>query len=213
MTSQIAQWHAEHGNFSLLLGILEEQVASFRDGESPDYDLMLEIVSCLREFGDCFHHPREDAAFTILVTRDPQLRLPINRLLQEHRVIAVAGEELVARLNQVISDAYVLRATVEAAAALYLAYYRHHIASEERLVLPRARLLLNAQDWDAVARAAPSSSDPLFAGMPTASHPRLAERIAMQTQLGADRPPAQAVKPPSATMSARVTKAASGLAR
>jgi len=184
MTSQIAQLHAEHGNFSLLLSILEEQVAEFRDGESPDYDLMLEIVSYLREFGDSFHHPREDAAFTILVTRDPQMKLPINRLLQEHRVLAVAGEELAARLNQVISDAYVLRATVEAAAALYLAYYRHHIATEERVVLPRARLLLNAQDWDAVSRAAPSLPDSLFGRTPTGTHPRLAKLMAVRTSVG-----------------------------
>lgn len=183
MTSQIAQWHAEHGNFSLLLSILEEQVARFRDGESPDYNLMLEIVSYLREFGDCHHHPREDVAFTILVERDPQMRLPINRLLQEHRVIAVAGEELVARLNQVISDAYVLRATVEAAAALYLAYYRHHIATEERQVLPRARLLLNEQDWDAVARAAPSCPDPLFGDSPTAAYLGLARLTAARTSV------------------------------
>lgn len=181
MTGQIAQWQAEHGNFSLLLSILEEQVARFRDGESPDYHLMLEIVSYLREFGDCYHHPREDAAFDILVARDPQMRLPVNRLLQEHRVIAVAGEELVARLNQVISDAYVLRASVEAAAALYLAYYRHHIATEERLVLPRARLLLSAQDWDAVARAAPSYPDPLFGSSPTATYQRLARLTAERT--------------------------------
>lgn len=190
MTSQIAQWHAEHGNFSLLLSIFEEQVGRFRDGEDPDYDLMLEIVSYLREFGDCFHHPREDAAFAVLVRRDPQLRLPINRLLQEHRVIAVAGEELAARLNQVISDAYVLRATVEAAAALYLAYYRHHIAIEERMILPRARLLLDAQDWQAVARAAPSVSDPLFGSRPTGTHPRLAALMAARASVGEKEGPA-----------------------
>jgi hemerythrin-like domain-containing protein len=178
MTSQIEQWRADHGNFSLLLSILEEQVAIFRDGESPDYDLMLEIVSYLRDYGDSYHHPREDAAFNILVARDPQMRLPINRLVQEHRVIAVAGEELAARLNQVINDAYVLRATVEAAAALYLAYYRHHLAAEEREVLPRARLLLNAQDWDVVARAAPSSADPLFGNSPTGTYARLAKLMA-----------------------------------
>ncbi|SCK28539.1 Hemerythrin-like domain-containing protein [Variovorax sp. HW608] len=178
MTSQIAQWHADHGNFSLLLSILDEQVTRFRDEESPDYELMLEIVSYLREYGDCYHHPREDAAFEILVARDPQMRLPINRLLQEHRVIAAAGEELVARLNQVISDAYVLRANVEAAAALYLTYYEHHIAAEERQVLPRSRLLLNAQDWDVVARAAPSSADPLFGKSPTGTYSRLAKLIA-----------------------------------
>lgn len=181
MTSQIAQWHAEHGNFSLLLSIFEEQVVAFRDGGSPDYDLMLEIVTYLREFGDCYHHPREDAAFTILVARDPRMRLPINRLLQDHRVIAVAGEELVARLHQVISGAHVLRATVEAAAALYLAYYRHHIAMEEREVLPRSRLVLNAQDWDTVGRAAPSNPDPLFGILPTGTYPKLGKLTAART--------------------------------
>ncbi|MDM0078616.1 hemerythrin domain-containing protein [Variovorax sp. J2P1-59] len=178
MTSQIAQWHAEHGNFSLLLSILDEQVARFRDGESPDYNLMLEVVSYLREFGDCFHHPREDAAFKILAARDPQMQMPINRLLQEHRVVAAAGEELISRLNQVLNDVPVLRTTVEAAAALYLAYYRHHIATEERQILPRARLLLNPEDWDAVARAAPSRQDPLFGNTATRPYPRLAELMA-----------------------------------
>jgi len=178
MTSQIAQWHAEHGNFSLLLSFLEEQVARFRDGESPDYHLMLEIVSYLREFGDCFHHPREDAAFTILATHDPRMRQPINRLHQDHRVLAVAGEELAARLNQVISETYVRSATVEAAAALYLAYYRHHLATEERQILPHARLLLTAQDWEVVARAAPSCPDPLFGDAPTRTYLRLAGMMA-----------------------------------
>jgi hemerythrin-like domain-containing protein len=178
MANPIALWHAEHGNFSRLLDVLEEQVVKFHEGESPDFDLMLEIVSYLREFGDRFHHPREDAAFAILVTRDPTLRLPINRLLQEHRVIAVAGEEFVTRLHEVIGDVLVLRATVEAAAALYLAYYRHHLATEERQILPRAALLLTAQDWDIVARAVPSGSDPLFGGAPSATYRRLRELMA-----------------------------------
>jgi hemerythrin-like domain-containing protein len=109
------------------------------------------------------------------------MRLPINRLLQEHRVIAVAGEDLVAHLNQVLSDAYIMRATVEAAAALYLNYYRHHIATEERRILPRARILLDPRDWNVVARAAPSCPDPLFGDRPTATYLRLAKLMAMRT--------------------------------
>src|SRR5215218_4960164 len=173
MVNPISLWHAEHGNFSRLLDVLEEQVAKFHEGESPDFDLMLEIVIYLREFGDRFHHPREDAAFASLVSRDPTLRLPINRLLQEHRVIAVAGEELVTRLKEVIGDALVSRSTLEAAAALYLAYYRHHLATEEKKILPRAAALLTGQDWDVVARAVPSSSDPLFGQTPSATYRRL----------------------------------------
>ena len=84
-------WHAGHANFSRLLNVLDEQVAEFHNAQGPVFGLMLDIVSYLREFADRFHHPREDAAFMRLVMRDPTLRLPIKRLLQEHRAIAVAG--------------------------------------------------------------------------------------------------------------------------
>lgn len=177
-STMTAQWHSEHVGFSRLLDVLEDQVGRFHEGESPDLELMLEIVSYLREFGDRFHHPREDAAFACLVARDPTLRLPINRLLQEHRVISVAGEELEARLNEVIGDAMVLRTTVEAAAALYLAYYRHHLSTEETVILPRAALLLTAQDQETIARAVPAGPDPLFGGAQSATYRKLRELMA-----------------------------------
>lgn len=178
MADSIALWHAEHVRFSRLLDLLEEQVAQFHEGECPNFVLMRDVVSYLQEFGDRFHHPREDAAFARMVIRDPTLRLPINRLLQEHRAIAVAGEELVTRLNEVIVDAVVLRATVEASAALYLAYYRHHLATEEREIVPRAARLLSAEDWNIVASAAPSGSDPLFGDAPSEAYRELRELLA-----------------------------------
>ena len=108
MADSTALWHAEHVRFSRLLDLLEEQVAEFHEGECPDLDLMRDVVSYLREFGDRFHHPREDAAFARMVMHDQTLRLPINRLLQEHRAIAVAGEELVTRLNEIIADVVIV---------------------------------------------------------------------------------------------------------
>ncbi len=114
MAELIDVWHAEHATFSRLLDVLDEQVGEFCEGQGPVFGLMLDIVSYLREFGDALHHPREDAAFARLVIRDPVLRLPINRLLQEHRAIAVAGEEFVNRLNEVIVGNVTMRGTVEA---------------------------------------------------------------------------------------------------
>ena len=84
----------------------------------------------------------------------------INRLLQEHRVIARAGDELLRMLNDVADEAVVLREDVETAVATYLVYYRHHLATEEREIMPRAATLLTAQDWSAVAAAAPVGRDP-----------------------------------------------------
>jgi hemerythrin-like domain-containing protein len=88
------------------------------------------IVYYLRSFADRFHHPREDVAFARLVEREPRMQLVINRLLQEHRVVATAGDQFFNRLNEVAGDVMTPRATVEAAAATYLVYYRHHIATE-----------------------------------------------------------------------------------
>ncbi len=190
MADLIAQWHAEHVHLSRLLDLLEAQVLVFTEGERPDYGVMLDIVIYLRDYADRAHHPREDAAFARLVERDPALRLPINRLLQEHRVIAVAGEELVAHLDEISVDAIVRRATIEAAAAQYLAYYRHHLATEEREILPRAQRLLTSQDWAVIAASTPSLADPLFGNPPSEAYRELRELLAERTRSAATRPQA-----------------------
>jgi hemerythrin-like domain-containing protein len=158
----IAAWHAEHVHFARLLDLLEKELGVFHAEEQPNYELMVDIVHYLQYYPDRFHHPREDAAFARLVERDPELELPIARRLQEHRVIAAAGESLLAHLQAVIEEAIVARSALEAAAATYLVYYRHHLAAEEREVIPRAAQLLTPEDWAAVAAAVPAGADPLF---------------------------------------------------
>jgi hemerythrin-like domain-containing protein len=114
------------------------------------------------------------------------MQLPINRLQQEHRVIAEAGDQLLWRLEQVAEDVIVSRAIVEAMAATYLVYYRHHIDTEEREVLPRAARLLTVSDWAAVAAAAPPGRDPLFGEDSTPRYRELRNRI--MRDAGAGRP-------------------------
>lgn len=180
MSAPIAQWHAEHVNFSRLLTLLEGQLVRFHEGERPDYALMLDIVDYLRYYPDQFHHAREDVAFARLVDRDPGMRVRINRLLQEHRVIACAGDGLLRRLNDVADEAVVLREDVEAAAATYLVYYRHHLATEERDIMPRAAALLTAEDWSAVAAAVPAGRDPLFGAEADTRYRELRRLIALE---------------------------------
>jgi len=159
MADPVDAWHAEHVRFVQVLNLLEQQVGVFHEGGSPEYALMLDAVSYLREVGDRQHHPREDAAFDRLVAHEPALRLPVNRLLQEHRVIAASGDELTTLLNEVLDGALIERETVEAAAALYLTYFRHHLETEERSILPRAARQLDAADWAGVRQAAPAGQD------------------------------------------------------
>jgi hypothetical protein len=91
-------------------------------------------------------------------------------------VIATAGDEFFNRLNEVAGDVMTPRATVEAAAATYLVYYRHHIATEEREIMPRAAQLLTQRDWAAVEANVPP--DPLFGDVVEARFQELRSQIA-----------------------------------
>ena len=154
-------WHTEHEYFQRLLALLQSQIDLFHGGERPNYELMLEIIRYLREYGDAFHHPREDVAFTRLAARCPGLDRPLARLRREHDVIKRAGERLEALLEEALAGVLVARAEVEVAAATYLVYYGNHIAREEETVLAVAEAALTAEDWQAVGTAVAAPAAPL----------------------------------------------------
>lgn len=181
MTDPIAAWHTEHVYFNQLLALLQKQLDLFHRGEQPNYELMLDIISYLREYSDQVHHPREDVAFARLASRCPDMELVLARLAQEHRVIAHAGEALRGQIQAILGGAVVPRAELEAAAATYLVYYGNHIAVEEEDVLPRSAKVLAPEDWEAVRAAAPPGRDPLFGGAPEKRYRELRRQIALET--------------------------------
>ena len=181
MSDSIDLWHAEHKHFARLLNLLEQQVVAFHADDRPNYELMLDIVSYLRYFPSRYHHPREDVAFARLIKRDPGMKPLVDRLLQEHRVIAAAGTELLKYLEQVVDDLVVERATVEAAAATYLVYYRRHLAMEDRDIIPHAERLLTREDWDAVMAAIAAEPDPMFGEDSDMRYRELRRQIALAT--------------------------------
>ena len=174
----IAAWHTEHEYFQRLLALLQSQLDVFHRGERPNYELMLDILTYLREYADAYHHPREDVAFARLAARRPDIDLALARLRQEHRVIERAGERLLELLNQALDGAMVPRAEVEVAAATYLVYYGNHIAKEEETVLVLARKVLQPEDWEAVRTAVAAPADPLFGASPQQRYRELARHLA-----------------------------------
>jgi hemerythrin-like domain-containing protein len=166
MNDPIASWRAEHQNFSRLLELFDRQVERFHSAERPDYELMLDILTYLRHFPEHTHHPREDVAFKRLARHDHAIQPVVNRLLQEHRVIAEIARQLQDLLEALQGDEIT-----------FLVYYRHHIAGEEDHILPRAGKLLTPEDWKAVAAAVSTAPDPLFGTDVDARYRELRDRI------------------------------------
>lgn len=184
MTGPLALWHAEHICFRRLLELLHRELDRFHRGERPNYELMLDIVSYLREYSDQHHHPRDDVAFECLAKRCPDLKLDLARLAQEHRVIACAGQKLREHIESILNGSMLARAGVEAAAATYLVYYGHHLAKEDEAVQPRAAALLTPEDWQAVKAAVGAAADPLFGEHPDGRYRALHRYIAAAAQEG-----------------------------
>ena len=180
MTDPIAAWRTEHAYFGRLLALLQKQIDVFHRGAPPNYQLMLDIVSYLRDYTDQFHHPREDVAFARLAKHCPDMALALARLHQEHRVIAKAGETFLGQLQAVLNGALIPRAEIEVSAATYLVYYGNHIAKEEEDVLARAAETLTAADWEAVRTAIPQGQDPLSEDGPEERYRELRRQIALE---------------------------------
>ena len=177
MNESLRAWHTEHEYFQRLLALLQSQLDRFHRGERPNYELMLDILTYLHEYGDAYHHPREDMAYGLLAARRPDIDLALARLRQEHRVIARAGERLAELLNQALNGALVPRAEIEVAAATYLVYYGNHIAKEEETVLVLAEKVLGERDWEAVRTAVTAPPDPLFGAPPQQRYRELARHL------------------------------------
>jgi hemerythrin-like domain-containing protein len=178
MTGPIALWHGEHVYFRRLLELMRQELDCFHRGERPNYELMIDIVAYLRDYTDQYHHPREDVAFECLAKRTPEMKLDLARLVQEHRIIARAGEKVREHLESILNGSMIARSDIEVAAATYLVYYGNHIAKEDELVLPRAATLLTPEDWQAVKSAVGTASDPLFGEQPEDRYRALRKRIA-----------------------------------
>ncbi len=175
--SVAAFWREEHAYFGRLLDLLERQLDVLAAGERPDHALMLDIIEYLREYSDRYHHRREDAAFELLARRLPRLRPQLERLQQQHRVIEEAGRALQRRLELAVEGGSPPRKEVEAAAAVYVLYYRHHIATEESEVVWRAVTALSPEDWQAVGDCVGVAFDPLFGATPRERYRELLARL------------------------------------
>jgi hypothetical protein len=67
-------------------------------------------------------------------------------------------------------------------------YYRHHLSTEERDVMPRAAQVLTEQDWAAVDATVPASPDPLFGDAVLERFGALQRQIALEAEVSRQNP-------------------------
>ncbi len=185
MLDAIALWNRDHANFAVLLDLLERQLDLFHAGESPDYDLMSDIMFYMTHYTDLIHHPREDLAFARIREREPGVETVVDELSAQHSELKHAGNALIRALEDIVNGSITSRAGLEIPARAYVETFRDHMRREETALLPLATSLLRPRDWSAIDAEIRHIEDPLFGQNGEERYAALRAQISREARISA----------------------------
>ena len=177
MVQIIDQLGRDHRNLRLLLDIVEEETNAYRDGHTPDFDLLRLIAEYTLHYPDLVHHPKENLIFERLVMRDPSAAEIVGDLIGEHRKLAELTRRFAAAMGNAAHDVELPREWLDALARAYLQANRLHMQLEEQYFLPRAMATLTEDDWIAIDENLSHADDPIFGEKVAEAYLYLHDRI------------------------------------
>jgi hemerythrin-like domain-containing protein len=152
----------DHRNMAIILDLLSRQVDHIRDGETPDYELIRDIMRYMTVYSDAVHHPKEDLLYTGMRSERPKLASGLERVEPEHREIAALGEQLRDDVEAIASGAAVTRERIVADTIEYVSMMRKHMAWEEEDLFRRAKELIQNEQAIFVDISHLDKLDPVF---------------------------------------------------
>ena len=162
MASLIDVLRQDHADLTRRIDVFERQIAFFGKGDEPDYEVIRCVLEYCLDYPDQCHHPKEDLIYRRLAAFGPDADRPVADLQAEHETLAALTRRIADTIDQVLQEAEIPRSRVDAAAREFLAAYRHHMESEEKVFFPAALSRLDARDWAVIDAEMTTGEDPLF---------------------------------------------------
>lgn len=162
MNPLLATLHEDHVNMAKLLTLLDQQLATFRDGGSTDFGLLQDIMDYMSQYPDGVHHPREDLVARRLSERDPAAAASAEGLMAEHADLGDLSRRVHAAVAEIALGAELPREGVVQLVDDYVTQLRHHMNREESDFFPLAERTLTTADWGALRDQFDTAHDPLF---------------------------------------------------
>ena len=154
---------SEHKNLQAVLYSLEKLIEEIDSGRQPDFSIFHGLFTYLDRFLDRYHHPKENLyLFPKLLARAPETESLIRELGQQHTEGGILFVEMLKALS-----AYEFSGPAEFPhfrdrVLRYTGFERDHAIKEEKEVLPKAREVLEASDWEEIDAAFGDNEDPMF---------------------------------------------------
>ncbi len=152
----------EHADFSKLLDILIRQVARCKEGTTPNYEIIEEVLDYSLSYPILCHHTKEDLVYRRLRVRDAAATDAIGDLEADHEELALLTRKFAATFHQTLHEAGTPREWLSHMIENFVHCYRRHIDREEKLFFPAVLRTLTVEDWDEIDAQVTNHEDPLF---------------------------------------------------
>ncbi|MCW8885494.1 MAG: hemerythrin domain-containing protein [Motiliproteus sp.] len=162
MTQLLNDLHKDHINISALLTILKNKLATLKAGRKPNFGLMAEVVDYLGDYGDNYHHAKENLIYHYIEDRFPKKTNIIHQQMKEHDELKILTEELGNSVNQVLMDVPIQLEEFIEQLHQFIEKQGQHLNHEECKVFPLIEQCLSIDDWKYIASSLPDREDPLF---------------------------------------------------
>ncbi len=154
MSDIIGIIHSEHGAVMRMLARLEEEIGRFERGKRPNFEILKDIADYFLTYSSQCHHPREDVLYDALAKKSPGAAEIIGDLREEHEVLARQAGTFADGLASILMEVEISRPAFAAMARNFIARQKHHLAIEEKNLLPLARAELSEDELEEITRRA-----------------------------------------------------------
>lgn len=138
-TKLLAELRQDHRNMAILLDLLQQEIDRIdRPDESPDFELLHDIMRYMTVYPDTMHHPKEDLIYAGMQAIQPELAEGLEQVEVDHKDIAELGKRLRDDVEAIVAGTIEARERVIGDAQKYVHRLREHMTWEEEDLFPRA---------------------------------------------------------------------------
>lgn len=161
LTRILAELREDHRNIAQLLDLIEAQLAAVDRGQTPDLELLHDIMQYMIIYSDAIHHPREDLLYREMRDYDEKLADGLDLVETDHQAIAELSLALRNDIAAMMSGVEIRRERVLQDTNDYVRKLRKHMAWEEEDLFRRADSMAG-DDNRSVDLSSLSHTDPVF---------------------------------------------------
>ena len=159
-----SQLYADHYNFLRLLNFLESEIACYEtdSGRYARLAVVLDIFDYVQAYPERWHHPIEDAAFELLLSKQVPDSEQILALKSEHKQLEEITRKASQLFSSVANDVVVPVDELLNVTRKFIRRQRAHMDMENKVVYPLFDDHISVAEWTQLGELVKQRTDPLF---------------------------------------------------